>query len=215
MKFKITTALLITIITYLAFCTATGICQEDNQAVASALNIAKQNANVKDILTDFPDIRMEPRYSEEYGVWIIEFLTDDREVGMASVSLEQEKVLEFEFNINEINDGMQEESELELNPKSFFRRLKPRFEGAAFCWLSLLLVVVFLGDFKRFVSLRNLDILLLYLICPFLLVLWQNRKFSYTAIFVVTFLYFIRCLLQLWNRPKEIAEESTHLRRAA
>jgi hypothetical protein len=78
-----------------------------------------------------------------------------------------------------------------------------------------LLVVVFLGDFKRFVSLRNLDILLLYLICPFLLVLWQNRKFSYTAIFVVTFLYFIRCLFQLWNRPKEIAEKSTHLRRAA
>jgi hypothetical protein len=119
MKFKITTALLITMATYLAFCTATGICQEDIEAAESAISIAKQDARIEDILTAFPEIRMEPKYSEEYGVWIIWLLTDDRQVGMVSVSLEQEKVLEFEFNINEINDGIQEEGELEHNWKSF------------------------------------------------------------------------------------------------
>ncbi|MHC4131704.1 MAG: hypothetical protein ACYSR3_06900 [Planctomycetota bacterium] len=185
------------------------------QDAEAAIIIAQQDPRVEDVLIDFPGLKMDARYSDEYGVWIIEFLSDSRETGVASVSLEQEKVLEFEFNIDEISEGFEDDRDAELDLASFFRRLRPRLEGAAFCWISILLVFIFLGDFSRLFSRRNFDILLLYLICPFLLVLWENRKFSYAAIFVVTILFFIRCLYQLWNKPTIIREDNVHFRRAA
>ncbi|MHC4293902.1 MAG: hypothetical protein ACYSTX_06355 [Planctomycetota bacterium] len=189
--------------------------EEFGEDAEAALVIAQKDPRVEDVLTDFPELRIEARYSDEYEVWIIEFLSDDREIGMASVSIEQEKVLEFEFNVEEISEGFDEEKEQEFDLTSFFKRLKPRFEGAGFCWISILLVLIFLGDFNRLFSRRNLDILLLYLICPFLLVLWENMKFSYAAIFAVTIIFFVRCLYQLWNKHKTIREDNKHLRRIA
>ncbi|MHC4264874.1 MAG: hypothetical protein ACYSUK_02965 [Planctomycetota bacterium] len=202
MKVKILISLFIFVSIPISFIfyTSTAFSQPENeQAAKMAIEIAKKDARVKDVLTDIPGLRIEPRYSAEYGVWIIEFLVNNHEAGMASVSLEQEKVLEFDFNIDEISEAEEEYLERELDSASFLRRLRPHFEGVAFCWVSIILVYI----------------LLLYLICPFLLVLWENRKFSYTAIFIVTTLFFIRCIYQLWNKPKIIPKDDIQIRRAA
>jgi len=189
--------------------------EQIQQGAEKALAIAKRDDRVKDILTDFPELRTDAQYVEEYGVWIINFLAGDRKVGMASVSLEQEKVLEFDFNIDEISESGPDDFEEKIEPTSFLKSLRPHFGGAAFCWISILLMFIFLGDFNQLFSRRNLDILLLYLICPFLLILWQDMKFSYTAVFWVTILFFIRCLYQLWNKSPEMHDEKTRFRRAA
>ena len=189
--------------------------EQVQQEAEKALNIAQRDDRVKDILTDFPELRMDAQYAEEYGVWIINFLADDRNVGTASVSLKQEKVLEFDFNIDEVTENEPDDFEEKIEPTSFLKSLRPHFGGAAFCWVSILLVLIFLGDFDRLFSRRNLDILLLYLICPFLLILWQDMKLSYTAIFSVTILFFIRCLYQLWNKSPEMHDEKTRFRIAA
>jgi hypothetical protein len=63
--------------------------QEQVNDAEQALEIAQDDPRVKDILADFPEIRMVPSYSDRFDVWIIEFLLGDREAGIASVSLEQ------------------------------------------------------------------------------------------------------------------------------
>ncbi|MGD8499966.1 MAG: hypothetical protein PVJ86_04925 [Phycisphaerales bacterium] len=182
-----------------------------------ALEIAQDDPRVKDILADFPEIRMVPSYSERFDVWIIEFLLGDREAGMASVSLEQGAVVEFNFKTEEIIEQREHEDEREevLSIESFFRWIRPRFEGPAFCWLSLVLVFVFLGNFSRLLSLRNLDIILLYSLCPFLLVLWQDKSFAYAGIFAVTLLFFLRCLLGARRKTKQALKDNAHLQKAA
>ncbi len=182
-----------------------------------ALEIARDDPRVKDILADFPEIRVLPSYSEHYDVWIIEFFLDDREAGMASVSLEKGAVVEFNFRAEAVDEQPDDEGERKesLSAESFFRRLRPHFEGPAFCWLSIVLIFIFLGNFDRLLSLRHLDIILLYLICPFLLLLWQNRRFAYAGIIAVTFLFFLRCLGGLWLKTERSLKDSTHLRKAA
>jgi hypothetical protein len=191
--------------------------QEQLNSAEQALEIAREDPRVKDILADFPEIRMTPSYSERFGVWIIEFLLGDREAGMASVSLEQGAVLEFDFRSDEIIEESEHEDEQGevLSIESFFRRIRPHFEGPAFCWLSIVLVFIFLGNFNRLLSLRNLDILLLYLLCPFLFVLWQDRRFAYAGILTVTLLFFLRCLLGARCKTKQILKDNTSLKRAA
>ncbi|UCF16877.1 MAG: hypothetical protein JSW59_05345, partial [Phycisphaerales bacterium] len=76
-----------------------------------AIEIARDDPRVKDILADFPEIRMLPSYSERYDVWIIEFLLGDREAGMASVSLEQAAVVEFNFRAEKIDEQPDDEDE--------------------------------------------------------------------------------------------------------
>lgn len=191
--------------------------REQISGAEQALEIARGDPRVKDMLADFPEIRMMPSYSERYDVWIIEFLLDDREAGMASVSLEQAEVVEFNFRIGEIDEQPDDEGEREesLSARSFFRRIRPHFEGPAFCWLSIVLTFIFLGNFDRLLSLRNLDIILLYLICPFLLVLWQDKRFTYAAIFAVTFLFFLRCLGGIRLKTEHNLKDNARLRKAA
>jgi hypothetical protein len=191
--------------------------QEHANGAEQALEIAREDPRVKDVLADFPEIRMMPSYSERFGVWIIELLLGDREAGMASVSLEQAAVLEFDFKTDEIIERRSDEDEREtaLSVESFFRRIRPHFEGPSFCWLSIVLVFIFLGNFNRLLSLRNLDIVLLYLLCPFLFVLWQDKRFAYAGILVVTLVFFLRCLLGARCKTKQVLKDNTSLKRAA
>jgi len=182
-----------------------------------ALEIARDDPRVQDILADFPEIRMVPSYSERFDVWIVEFLLGDREAGMASVSLEQAAVVEFNFRAGELDEAAGDEDDRagSLTIESFLRRIRPHFEGPAFCWLSIVLMFIFLGNFNRLLSLRNLDIILLYLICPFLLVLWQDTRFTYAGIFAVTLLFFLRCLGGVWLKTEHSLKDNLHLRKAA
>lgn len=191
--------------------------EQEREGVEQALEIARRDRRVKDILTDFPQIRMQPNYSDQYGVWIIEFLVGDREAGMASVSLEQKAVVEFNFNINEITeaDDFEDERQIPFSLKFLFSRLRPRFEAASLAWLSIVLVFIFAGNFTRLFSLRNLDIVLLYLLCPSLIVIWQNQKFAYAGIFVVTVLFFLRSVFGVWVGDNRSVLNNVRLRRAA
>ncbi len=165
-----------------------------------ALSIARADPRVKDILTDFPTIRLVPTFAEKYGVWIIEFMRDDREAGMTSVSLETEEVLEFHFQpkrLRETDDEIGNGEERDQEGSSFFGilfRFLPHFEGASLAWFCFLLTCILIGNFHRIISLRNVDILLLFSLCPFLNVIWQEPGIAYTGIFVVTVLFLIRCV---------------------
>ncbi|MHC4431814.1 MAG: hypothetical protein ACYTBS_08240, partial [Planctomycetota bacterium] len=196
---------------------STGADQEQAGGAEQALDIARDDPRVEDVLADFPEIRMAPSYSERFDVWIIEFLLGDREAGMVSVSLEQRAVLEFAFETDELLERSDHEDEREetLSIKSFFKRFRPHFEGSSFCWLSIVLVFIFLGSFDRLLSLRNLDIVLLYLICPFLIVLWENKRFAYAGILAVTLLFFLRCLLGVWVKTENELRDAVRLRKVA
>ncbi len=189
--------------------------QEQVNGAEQALEIAREDPRVKDILADFPQIKMMPSYSERFDVWVIEFLLGDREAAIASVSLEQGAVLEFDVRTDELIEHSSHEDEREevLSIESFFRRIRPQFEGPSFCWLSIVLVFVFLGNSSQVLSLRNLDIILLYLLCPFLLVLWESKSFAYTGIFAVTLLFFLRCLLGAWLKSKQLLKDNANLRK--
>jgi hypothetical protein len=191
--------------------------QERVDSAGQALEIAREDIRVKDVLADFPEIRMVPSYSERFDVWIIEFLLGDREAGMVSVSLEQRAVLEFAFETGELLERSRHEDEREeaLSIKSFFRRIRPHFEGPSFCWFSIVLVFIFLGSFSRLLSLRNLDVVLLYLICPFLIVLWENKRLAYAGILAVTLLFFLRCLLGMWVKTENELRDAARLRKGA
>ena len=191
--------------------------QERVDDAEQALEIARKDPRVKDVLADFPEIRMLPSYSERFDVWVIEFLLGDREAGMASVSLDHATVLEFDFKTDELiePDSREDEREETFSIESFFRRIRPHFEGSSFCWLSIVLVFILLGRFDRPLSLRNLDIILFYLLCPFLLVLWQNKSFAYAGIFVVTIFFFLRCLFGAGCKSKQTAKNNVNLRKHA
>ena len=171
--------------------------QEHDELAERALAIARDDPRVKDVLADFPETRMVPAYLERFDVWTIELLLGDRrEVGLVSVSLERGEVVEFNFNVDEVRDADDEEVEREgpFSAGTFFRRFRPHLEGPALAWVSFVLVLLFVGNFTRILSLRNLDIVLLYLLTPFINVIWQNRAVAYGGIFVVTVLLFARCI---------------------
>ena len=68
-----------------AFPFSNSACAEQEQAngAEQALELAREDPRVKDILADFPQIKMMPSYSERFDVWVIEFLIGDREAGIA------------------------------------------------------------------------------------------------------------------------------------
>jgi len=178
-------------------CTSAPAEQEHDELAERALEIARNDPRVKDILADFPEIQMVPAYLERFDVWTIELrLGDRREVGLVTVSLERGEVVEFNFDIDRAREPDDEEVEREkpFSAGTFFRRFRPHFEGPALAWVSFVLVLLFVGNFSRILSLRNLDIVLLYLLTPFINVIWQNRAVAYGGIFVVTVLLFARCI---------------------
>ncbi len=183
-----------------------------------ALDIARDDPRVEDILADFPEIELVPHYLEGDNVWLIGFLVDDRiEAGFASVSLERGAVVEFEFDIDRLKETDEdiEERERPVSVCDVLWRFRPHFEGPAVAWLSFVLVFLFVGNFGRILSLRNLDILLLFSLCPFLNIIWANRLMAYTGIFVCTLLLFIRCIADVRIRPGRTAESANLSSRAA
>jgi hypothetical protein len=166
------------------------------------MSIVRDDPRVRDILTDFPEIRLVSEYSRKHDIWIVNFIHEDKgEVGLITVEPESNRILEFSFNIDKVpladrgiwlaesDDDRMEEGLLQL-----LRSFLPNFNGMTLAWLSFVLVVVLFGSFSRFLSLQNFDILLIYAIAPFLHIRWTNNKVSYTGIFVVTIILFARCL---------------------
>jgi len=176
------------------------------------LSIVQADPRVRDILADVPEIRLEPEYSADHGVWIIHFVhADQGPKGLISVSAEGGAILEFSFDPDrrQPEDERAEERESEL-----LRSLLPRFGGMNVAWLSFVLVVVTVGRFGRVLSLRNFDILLLYALAPFLHITWTHTKLAYTGIFVVTVLLFVRCLWGATGRGEIVTESNPHNPRA-
>jgi len=191
------------------------------------LEIARQDPRLQDILADFEGLHMAPFWSERHNVWIIELMIEGREAGFVSVSLEEHAVLEFNFEVGdegfedegrETDDegfGFDEEGRGITSYWSVFHRFRPHIDGAALCWVTFTLTFIFLGDFKNIFSLRNLDIILLYSLCPFLNVIWQNLKIAYTGLFAVTFLFFLRCIAGAWMCGKPPSQRDAIFKRAA
>lgn len=165
------------------------------------LDRVREDARVKDILLDFPEVRLAPEYAAQWDIWIIEFMHGDRQVGLVTIDPKTDRILEFSFNIDGIatdergDEGVEtdaargEEEEFEL-----FRSLLPRFHGMALVWLSFVLVLLVIGNFTHPLSRQNLDILLIYALAPFLHLTWAQTKIAYTGLFLLTLILLLRCV---------------------
>lgn len=191
--------------------------QEDESladASERALDIVRDHPRTRDILADFPDLRLVPEYSERYRVWVVSFAGENGRIGgEAAVSLEAGEVVEFSVDPRRLQEVFEEEGvwreerlEEGISLWRAISLLRPNLEGPALAWISLLLALVFLGDFSELFSRRNLDVLMLYALCPFLNVLWIDRRLAYSGLFVVTSLFFARTLIA--TRPKIRAKSS-------
>jgi hypothetical protein len=174
------------------------------------ISIVRDEPRVKDILTDFPEVRLEPEYSKKHDIWIVNFIHEDKgEVGLITVEPDSHKILEFSFNIEKVprdeREAWPDESDddrMEEGLYEFLRSFLPNFNGMTLVWLSFVLVVVLFGSFSRLLSLQNLDILLIYALAPFLHIRWTNNKASYTGIFIVTIILFARCIWEATRKNK-------------
>lgn len=174
------------------------------------MSTVRNDPRVKDILTDFPEVRLELEYSRKFNIWIIKFVHLDKgQVGLITVEPESHRILEFNFNINKIQPEEREvwpdETDDDRIEKGLFQLLRsflPEFNGMTLAWLSFTLVVILLGNFSKLLSKQNLDIFLIYALAPFLNLHWTNPRVSYTGIFIITIILFFRCLLEA-KRPNE------------
>jgi len=186
--------------------------QNENSSLEQIMSIVRDEPRVKDILTDFPEVRLLPEYSSKHDIWIINFIHEDKgEVGLITVEPDSHKILEFNFNIDKVPTKEREawpaDSDDDRGEEGFFQTLRsflPDFNGMTLVWLSFILVVVLFGSFSRPLSLQNLDILLIYAIAPFLHIRWVNNKVSYTGIFFVTIILFVRCLWQATRKNERL-----------
>jgi hypothetical protein len=183
---------------------------QNNSSDEQIMSIVRDDPRVKDILNDFPEVRLEPEYSSNHDIWIVNFIHEDKgEVGLMTIEPESYRILEFNFNIEKVpleeREVWLDESDddrMEEGLYEFLRSFLPRFNGMSLAWLSFILVVIVFGSFSRLLSLQNFDILLIYSLAPFLHVRWANNKVSYTGIFIVTIILFARCIWEA-RRKKE------------
>ncbi|MBD3265380.1 hypothetical protein GF373_01815 [bacterium] len=167
------------------------------------LEIAEQDPRVKDILLDFPAISLKPHYAEEYNAWIVDILHDEtKKVGLVTISPTKKEIMEFNFNIKALEREPEEERQYrereERAARGIISKIKPylpHFGRIPLAWLSFFLVMLTAANFSRFRSWRNVDLLLLYALCPFLTLIWVNTQLAFTGIFVITLFMFIRCIL--------------------
>jgi len=194
--------------------------QETGEVPEHIMSVVKADSRVKDILADSREVRLEPEYARELGVWVIHFVHADKgHVGLISVKAESGEILEFSFQADgaearerdqrEPDDERAEERESDL-----LRSLLPRFGGMSLAWLSFVLVAIVVGRFSRVLSARNLDILLLYALVPFVHVGWTHTKLSYTGLFVVTLILFARCLWAVTARNETLLKPNIRSPRA-
>ena len=181
---------------------------EARRVVPEAIMAAVQaDPRVEDILTDFPEVRLEPEYAAEFDVWVIHFVHPDRgSVGLISVDAESGAILEFSFRPNDV--PMEGEVREDDRESDVLRSLLPRFRGMNVVWLSFVLVTVLTGRFAKRLSRRNLDILLLYALAPFLLIIWTHTKIAYTGLFIVTALLMARCLWATDERAMSLPQSN-------
>jgi len=174
----------------------------------------------------YPDISRQISFSSQYGCWIVEFLLHGRRIAFCTVVADGGRVLEFSVekeNVEPDKKLQQREREKErkqpveedkvdleaLERKererggrglSFLRRLNPHFEGAALFWMALLVTALAAADFKRPFSLRNLDVLSLVAIAPFLIGLWDDQRLSFTATYSITSYLFGRMIFEVFRK---------------
>ena len=178
---------------------ALNLCAQERPDVPEhIMAVVRADPRVKDILADFQEVHLEPEYAPQFGVWIIHFVHADRgPMGLISVGADGGEILEFNFEPHQTrqrewfasDDGRAEDRESSLP-----RALLPRFHGMALAWMSFVLVAVVIGRFSPLLSLRNLDIILLYALAPFLQITWTHTKTAFTGLFIVTLLLFARSL---------------------
>jgi hypothetical protein len=184
--------------------------QNTGRANEQIISIIRDEPRVKDILIDFPEVQLEPEYSSELNLWIINFIHEDKgKVGLITIEPDSHRILEFSFNIDKVRfenrENWQAESDDEDREQGLcplLRSLLPNFNGMTLAWLSFVLVVVLFGSFSRFLSLQNIDILLIYAVAPFLHFQWTNTKVCYTGIFIVTIILFARCLWEATRKDE-------------
>ncbi len=181
-----------------------------------AMDIAKDDPRVKDILTDFPRVHLIPSYNEAFHVWIIELLYSDAgEVGFVSVSPKEKSVVEFDFNVNRVKELRSEEKRDDISTDDdtwtdkrpnwlfVFSEFRPILEGPALAWFTFILTFLLIGNFQKIVSWRNCDIILIFLLCPFMNVIWATPKIAFTGIFLITCLLFLRSIGGIWIHNRE------------
>jgi hypothetical protein len=75
--------------------TRTNYRKEIRITAKEAIRVACQAPNLKSLIKKYPNVRTSAVFNSRYDVWIVEFISDNREVGFASIS-DDGRVLEVE-----------------------------------------------------------------------------------------------------------------------
>lgn len=179
---------------------------QEEKAREEVLAIARSDERVSDLLADVEGLRLDAYFAEQYDVWMVEILHPERgEVGFLTLSLEQGEVLEFSVDRGRLfgDDAAEEEAP---GLSAALAAFVPQLHGANLAWVSFLLSLLLAANLHRLGDRRNADVVLLYLLCPFLLLMWTHTQLAYTGIFAVTLLLFGRAL---WVRSEGHAPPDT------
>ena len=79
--------------------------QNTDETRERIMDQVREDARVKDILLDFPEVRLAPEYAAQWRIWIIKFMQGDRQVGLVTVDPKTDRILEFSFDIDDIPRG--------------------------------------------------------------------------------------------------------------
>jgi hypothetical protein len=183
-----------------------------------ALDVVVDDARFAAIRKQHPAVSTNVAFSDQYECWFVEFLVESREIGFATVAPDGSRILEFSLETDdlELREALEravvpggtdddrvgdlDDREREEAGRSFLRRLHPYFEGPALFWLALVVTALVAADFRRPFSLRNLDLLSLLAIAPFLIGLWENQRAGFTTIYAITIYLFARMIVEVWRR---------------
>lgn len=168
---------------------------EKSEAVARA----REAEPVQRLLAAHPDAAAVAEFNEKYNCWIVEFVVEGRELGMASVSPDGRNILEATFE----GDRPAERERSDRVPlAALWEGMRPGSERAAMFWLALLVLLLACCNFDRPWNWRNADLLALLALCPFLAVIWDHTRAAFEGIFLVTLYYLVRALAAAWHVPR-------------
>ena len=166
---------------------------------ARAIDLALDYEPLQDAVRGYEDVRAEATFSEQKNLWHVELISEDREIAWATVSLEENRVLEF--GVVGLQAELQgNDEERDDDERSWWRPLVPQADGTS-ALLSYLLGALFLAtfwDFSKPLTLRNLDLVLVVLWIPGLLLVWNNTKVAYLMIFIATLATMARLIAYRW-----------------
>lgn len=180
-------------------------------SVQSPVELIETRPRVREIRERFPEAKITLGGDEDAEQRGFEIVVDDREVAAGVVNVETGEV---RF-LDEV-DAEREEAEVRESG-GFWRALREtcRFpvEGRGLLWFAAAVTLLAVFPFQRLLSMQSLDVVVLLMIFPVSLLVWEHRFQTFLVLFALTGYLLIRCLWRSYRGAGGV--EPPNLRSAA